>query len=81
MSNARTRAVRRALIMAPISMRKIGREADVPHPTLVRIKNNDLGASEDVAEAVADVLEQWSGELGDLASGIRRANQKEGGRG
>lgn len=73
MNNARTRAVRRAIMMAPVSLREIAREAGVPHTTLVRIKGNKLGASKDVADSVATALEQWSGELSDVAGEIRRA--------
>lgn len=79
MNNARTRAVRRALMMAPVSLRKIAREADVPHTTLVRIKGKKLGASKDVAESVAAALERFSGELSDVAGEIRRAIDGRGG--
>jgi DNA-binding LacI/PurR family transcriptional regulator len=57
--------------MAPSSLRAIASEAGVPHSTLSRIVRNDLGASEEVAEAVARVLERWGGELADGAQGIR----------
>lgn len=77
-NDARTRAVRRALVMSPTSLRAIARAADVPASTLARIKSNELGASEDVAAAVADVLERWSGDLADVASEIRRATNTNG---
>lgn len=77
MNNARTRAVRRALELTPTSLRAVAREADVPPSTLHRIKESELGASEAVAEAVADALERWSGDLADVAGEIRRANNRE----
>lgn len=78
--SARTRAVRRAILMAPGSRRELAREADVPHSTLNGIVNRRLGASKDVAESVAGVLEHWAGELADGAREIRRTLE-EGGEG
>lgn len=68
---ALTRAVRHAILTAPMSRRKLADAAGVPHSTLNGIVNREYGASPDVADAVAGVLEDWSGELADGAKAIR----------
>ena len=53
-------AVRRALAQVPGSMRALAKEAGIPHSTLVRIKQGQLGASPAVATAVADAFGRWA---------------------
>ena len=55
--NSLTKAVRRALREAPASVRALAKEAGIPHSTLVRIKQGQLGASVAVASALLQVLE------------------------
>ncbi len=74
---SRTDAVREAIARCHASQAELAREAGVPTSTLSRIAANKLGASEDVAQAVASALERWSGESSDLAARIRATFMEE----
>lgn len=60
----RTDAVRTVIEAWPGTLNSLANAARVPQPTLWRIKNGELGASEDVARAVLDAarnsLRRWS---------------------
>jgi hypothetical protein len=68
-----TEAVAEALRQNPASLRKLAQAASVPHVTLVKIGKGTVGASPHVARAVAEVLEEWSGELANASALIREA--------
>ena len=75
--NSLTEAVRRALAEAPASVRALAKEAGIPHSTLVRIKQGQLGASVAVASALLKALEcQRAGFV--LAESILRESLEEG---
>jgi len=70
-------AVRRALADAPGSLRALSREAGVPHSTLVRIRQGDRGVTPEVATALADALERWSGSCAAAAGLVRSSLSQE----
>jgi predicted transcriptional regulator len=51
-----TRAVQRALNLAPFSLRALARQANVPHTTLVFVLQGKREATEAVAEALEVAL-------------------------
>lgn len=70
-------AVAKAVERTPTSIRALAREAGVPHVSLLQVRDGDLGASPELAKAVAEALEGWSGELSELAGGIREELERE----
>ncbi len=71
-----TPAVARAITKAPCSLRRLAKEAGVPHVTLVWIVSGKRAATPAVALKVAAALDRWSARCGGLARGIRRAQAK-----
>jgi hypothetical protein len=57
--NALSKAVVKALLAAPCSLRALAREAAVPHVTLVLIKSGKRSATPLVASRVASALWSW----------------------
>ncbi|HZA92426.1 MAG TPA: helix-turn-helix domain-containing protein [Gemmatimonadales bacterium] len=70
-----TDAVRQAVRGAPCSVRALARAAGVPDSTLVRIVARERAATPAVAAALARALDQWGTQCGQLAHGIRQAQQ------
>ena len=75
MSKRLTDAVRAAITAAPCSIRRLAQMAGVPAPTLWRISKRELGASPDVADAVAIALERWSQDCAKAAERIRKVER------
>jgi transcriptional regulator with XRE-family HTH domain len=73
---ALTARVRRALDRAPCSLRRLAREADVPHSTLVRIQKGEREATLDVAHRVARALSAWGKQCQKLAEAVERATRQ-----
>lgn len=67
-----TKAVVLALRAWPGSERALAQAAKIPHSTLVRIRSEELGASEDVARALVPVLRRWAKECGKAADTLER---------
>ena len=70
-------AVRKALELAPSSLREIAGEAGVPHSTLVRIMSGERGATPEVAGAVAAALARWGRRCSQAERTIRQALNAE----
>ncbi len=65
------KVVRLAIRRAPCSLRALAREADVPHSTLVRIKQRTLNASPETARKLAAALQRWAEACRSAASDLR----------
>ncbi len=70
---ALTTALRKALDLAPSSLRALGREAGVPVSTLVRARTGEIGVTVAVATAVARALRRWSGRCAKAAERLEKA--------
>ncbi len=74
-----TEAVRDAVESMPASYRELSRRAGIPHVTIVKIMGGRLGASVEVAEALADALAEWereqAGALAKVAGERRRIRE------
>ena len=71
--NVMTRAVRRGLVEAPVSLREIGRRAGVSHAQLARIVAGERNATHAVAGAVAKALNEIEAECASGAARVRRS--------
>ncbi len=65
------KVVRLAIRRAPCSLRALAREADVPHSTLVRIKQRTLNASPETARKLASALQRWGEACQSAASDLQ----------
>ena len=63
--------IRRALEVAPCSLRALARKAGVPHSTLVLIRQGKRQPTQAVADALVDALVEWMGQCTEAASIIR----------
>ena len=79
MSDPLTDAVRRALKLAPCSLRALAREAKVPHVTLVLVRSAKRQATPAVAAALSAALDAWAARCHDAAKGLRKASGAQGG--
>ena len=68
-----TRTVRRVLSGAPVSLRELGRRAQISHAQLARIVVGQRNATLAVAHAVADALDAISAESATAAARIRHS--------
>lgn len=68
-----TEAVATAVDETPTSIRALARAADVPHPSLVNIRQGKQAATPELAEAVAEALERESRRMTNLSCEIREA--------
>jgi hypothetical protein len=66
-------ALRKALELAPGSLRALAREADVPVSTLIRARKGEIGLTPRVASAVALALRRWSGRCANAAEQLEAA--------
>ena len=71
--NALTRAVRDALVNAPVSLREIARRTGISHVQLARIVSGHRNATQDVASAVADALDTIATESAKESKRVRRS--------
>ena len=67
----RTSAVRDALQVSPMSMRRLAQEAGVSDTLLRLIRDGHRTATEPVVEALADALERLSAQNGEAARVLR----------
>ena len=74
-NEALTEAVRFALDAWPLSRRELAARASVPHPTLVKIANDQLGASEEVAERILAALDAWRDEQQAVAREVAKISR------
>lgn len=70
----RSRAVARAILESPASLRALARAAEVSPSVLARIVSEERAATIEVAEAVAWALRQWSRNCERLAARIEAAS-------
>lgn len=68
-----TKALVRAVRAAPCSIRALCREAGVDPSNVAKILRGDLGASPEVAGALAGALQRWGQRCVDQAKAVRRA--------
>ncbi len=71
MTPEREDAVRRALRLAPGSLRAVAQKAGVSEGLLRHIRDGRRNATPAVVEALAEALEQLSGRYADAASALR----------
>lgn len=68
-----TQAAKAAVQAAPCSLRALARETGVSHVLLIKIRDGDVRATEEVAKALAAALDRWGQQCQDAADGLRRA--------
>ncbi len=69
-------ALKRALALAPGSLRAVAREAGVSHAILVMITEGERPATARVLGAVAAALERWGERCARAAAGLRQAQPR-----
>ena len=68
---SRTAAVREAIKRSPLSIRALARAAGVSHVTLLKIRDGEFAASEDLVRRLLDAVEGWSADLDGTARRLR----------
>ncbi len=71
-----TEAFRRALEEAPGSLRELARAAHVSHTLLLRVRDGKRELSDDIAEAVARALSEWSETCAELAANLGQGDER-----
>ena len=71
-----TKAVAKAVELAPCSLRRLANEAGVPHATLVWIVSGKRAATPAVAKKVAAALDRWGAKCASAAEGIRKSDTR-----
>ncbi len=71
-----TEVVAYAVKAAPVSLRRLAREADVSPALLSRICSGERNATPEVAAAIADALDRLAGGCQALARRIRRVRKR-----
>jgi O-acetyl-ADP-ribose deacetylase (regulator of RNase III) len=69
-------AFRRALEEAPGSLRELARAAHVSHTLLLRVRDGKRELTDDVAEAVATALSEWSETCAELAASLGQGDER-----
>jgi len=78
MPSGLTRAAIEAIEAAPCSLRALARAAGVSHVLLIKIRDGQLRATEEVAIAIAEALDGWAEMCTGGAEGLRQALTKGG---
>lgn len=68
-----TDSVAAAVDETPTSIRALARAADVPHASLVNIRQGKMSATPQLARAVAEALEQEGEKMTNLSNQVREA--------
>jgi hypothetical protein len=76
MSNGLSDAVREAIEKAPCSLRRLAEDAEIPHSTLVRIRDGSLNASPAVVERLMGALAMWAERCDEGQRELKRALRK-----
>lgn len=62
----------------PASIRGLARDADVPHTTLLAVRDGDLNLSPAKTVRLVATLRRWAGECSDLADLLEDAAERRG---
>ena len=63
--------MREAIKRSPLSIRALARAAGVSHVTLLKIRDGEFAASEDLVRRLLDAVEGWSADLDGTARRLR----------
>ena len=68
-----TNTAQAAINAAPCSLRALAKETGVSHVLLIKIRDGNARATQDVSRALAAALDRWAATCGGAAGKLRRA--------